>query len=122
MAVLGQNAVGRRVEPRRNRGVKLQEAAWKLVVYVLLFAGAVIFVAPFAWTVTASLQPIGNMFRWPPSWIPRNPTLNNYARFLRTENLGLWLFNSFYVSMAITLLQLFFNSLAAYTFAKRRFP
>src|SRR5688572_10779908 len=123
MAVLRQDAVGRNVEEQRRRNVKiLKDVAWKLVVYVLLFAGAILFVAPFAWMVTASLQDIGDMFRWPPSWIPHSPNLNNYAKFLQTENLGLWLFNSMYVSLALTILQLFFNSLAAYTFAKRQFP
>ncbi len=118
-----QDAVGRRIEARRRSSVKvLKDGAWKLVVYALLFAGAVIFVAPFAWMVTASLQDVGDMFRWPPSWIPRSPTLKNYTRFLRAENLPLWFFNSTYVALAVTLLQLFFNSLAAYTFAKRRFP
>ncbi len=123
MAVLRQDAVARSVEARRRRNAKaLREATRKLIVYVLLTVGAVIFVAPFAWMVTASLQSVGDMFRWPPSWIPVNPTLNNYIRFLRGESLGLWFFNSAYVSLAITSLQLFFNSLAAYVFAKRRFP
>ena len=123
MAVLRQNAVGRSGEVRRRRNITvLQDGVWKLVVYVLLFGGAVIFVAPFAWMVTASLQDVGDMFRWPPAWIPRNPSLKNYTRFLQTENLPLWLFNSVYVAFAVTFLQLFFNSLAAYTFAKRRFP
>jgi multiple sugar transport system permease protein len=123
MAVLRQDAVGRNVEAQRRRNVRmLKDSAWKLVVYILLFAGAVLFVAPFAWMVSASLQNIGDMFRWPPSWIPHTPSLSNYAKFLRTENLNLWFFNSIYVSFAVTFLQLFFNSLAAYAFAKRRFP
>ena len=123
MAVLRQDAVARNDEAQRRRGARmLREAGWKLVVYVLLFAGAILFVAPFAWMVSASLQDVGDMFRWPPSWIPRNPSFNNYAKFLQTENLGLWFFNSAYVSFAVTFLQLFFNSLAAYAFAKRRFP
>ena len=122
MAVLRQDAIGRRVEARRGTTKMMKDAAWKLVVYALLLAGAVIFVAPFAWMVTASLQNVGDMFRWPPTWIPRNPTLSNYIKFLQAEDLGLWLFNSTYVALAVTFLQLFFNSLAAYTFAKRRFP
>src|SRR3954447_6482025 len=123
MAVLRQDAVGQNVEAQRRRNIRiLKDAGWKLVVYVLLIAGAVIFVAPFAWMVTASLQNVGDMFRWPPSWIPRHPSLNNYIKFLQAGNLGLWVFNSAYVALAVTFLQLFFNSLAAYTFAKRRFP
>lgn len=123
MAVLRQNAVGRGLEARRDRNLKLlRDALWKLIVYILLTAGAIIFVAPFAWMVTASLQDVGDMFRWPPSWIPVSPSFKNYTKFLQAENLPLWFFNSLYISLAVTFLQLFFNSLAAYTFAKRRFP
>ncbi len=123
MAVISRDALRLEHEDRRRRHFRiLKSSLWKLLVYVVLFAGAVLFVAPFAWMVTASLQDVGDMFRWPPSWIPRAPTLQNYSKFLQTENLGLWLFNSIYVSLAVTFLQMFFNSLAAYTFAKRRFP
>jgi multiple sugar transport system permease protein len=122
MAVLGQNTVARGVEARRRSIRAIRSVAWKLVVYAILAVGAIIFVAPFAWMVTASLQRVGDMFRWPPAWIPVNPTLDNYVRFLRGESLGRWFFNSTYVSLSVTFLQLFFNSLAAYVFAKRRFP
>lgn len=122
MAVLDRGAVRGGDNTRRNNTKQLKEAAWKLIVYILATIGAVLFLAPFAWMVTASLQNVGDMFRWPPSWIPRNPTLANYTSFLRTENLGLWFFNSAYIALMITFLQLFFNSLAAYTFAKRNFP
>jgi multiple sugar transport system permease protein len=122
MAVLRQDAVSRSVEARRRNVKILKDAVWKLVVYALLLAGAVIFVAPFAWMITASLQNVGDMFRWPPIWIPRNPTFSNYVKFLSLKNLPLWFFNSAYISLAVTFLQLFFNSLAAYAFAKRRFP
>ena len=124
MAVLPQNAVGRRVTQKRRRPLDqiLRELAWKFVVYVLLIFGAIIFVAPFAWMLSASLQDVSDMFRWPPNWIPNAPSFKNYIKFLAAENLGLWFFNSAYVSLAVTILQLFFNSLAAYTFAKRRFP
>lgn len=123
MAVLRQDAIRDSDEARRRRNTKaMKEAAWKLVVYALLIIGSILFVAPFAWMVTASLQSVGDMFRWPPSWIPRNPTFANYIKFLQGEDLGLWFFNSAYVSLAVTFLQLLFNSLAAYTFAKRQFP
>src|SRR3712207_4518034 len=100
MAVLRQDAVSATSEARRRKQAKLlRETAWKLVVYVVLFAGAVLFVAPFAWMVTASLQGVGDMLRWPPSWIPRNPSFKNYVNFLTRENLGLWFFNSAYVAL-----------------------
>jgi multiple sugar transport system permease protein len=125
MAVLRGEQLERGPEVRRrgaSLGGRLQGIALKAALYAVLTAGAVIFAAPFAWMVVASLQSQGNMFRWPPSWIPIDPSLNNYARFLGAANIGRWFFNSAYVALSVTFLQLFFNSLAAYTYAKRKFP
>lgn len=110
--------------PRRRRSTHriLKDASGKLVLYLVLAVGAVLFMAPFVWMVTASLQSLDNMFRSPPSWIPIDPSLNNYSRFLSQQNLGRFFLNSSYVALSVTFLQLFFNSLAAYTYAKRRFP
>ena len=113
-----QSVVGRGTTLRRSP----PEAAGKALIYLLLIGGGVIFVAPFAWMVTASLQDVGDMFRWPPQWIPRRPSLDNYTRFFAQERIGRYFFNSAYVAATVTALQLFFGSLAAYTFAKRRFP
>ena len=95
---------------------------WKAVVYLVLIIGGVLFIAPFAWMVTGSLQDVGDIFRWPPQWIPRNPDLDNYVRFFERQRIGRFFFNSAYVAVAVTFLQLFFSSLAAYAFAKRQFP
>jgi multiple sugar transport system permease protein len=112
--------VGRAATQRRRRSP--QDLAGTALIYALLIAGSVVFVAPFAWMVTASLQDVGDIFRWPPQWIPRSPSLDNYAEFFRLERIGRYVFNSAVVAVSVTFLQLFFGSLAAYTFAKRRFP
>ncbi len=91
--------------------------------YAVLIGLAIVFVAPLAYMVTASVQPLERMFRYPPQWIPVDPTLANFAGFLTADRpIGRWIFNSVYVSVTVTVLQLFFNSLVAYTFAKRTFP
>ena len=99
--------------------------------YLILVPGALLFVAPFAWMVSASFQHLGDMFSWPPQWIPKNPSLDGYKTFLGVGKLGAargaedawrWFLNSAFVATSVTVLQLFFNSLAAYVFAKRKFP
>ncbi len=125
MAVLSRERIESQTTERRRRaslGRILRGAAWRLLVYAVLIAGAVVFMAPFAWMIVASLQNQANMFRWPPTWMPVDPSLDNYTRFLRNANIGRWFFNSAYIALSITFLQLFFNSLAAYTYAKRKFP
>jgi multiple sugar transport system permease protein len=95
----------------------------RLVRYVMLTVLAVIFVAPFAYMVSASFQPLEQMFRLPPQWIPPDPTLENYAGFFGSgRDIGRWVFNSLFVATTVTVIILFFSSLIAYTFAKRTFP
>jgi multiple sugar transport system permease protein len=123
MAVTAQEKQLTRVEPASRAGaVSIPYLASRALVYLILITGAVLFTAPWVWMVSASFQPLGDMFNWPPTWWPEHFTLNNYAKFIETAGLGRWFFNSAFISLSVVALQLFFNSLAAYTFAKRRFP
>jgi multiple sugar transport system permease protein len=91
--------------------------------YVILAALAILFVAPFAYMVTSSFQPLSRIFAYPPQWIPTHPTLDNYKGFFTSDHpIGRWILNSAFTTSAITIAQLFFSSLVAYTFAKRTFP
>jgi multiple sugar transport system permease protein len=124
-------AAGPPPSPRRRR--RWNDRTWKAALaYVILVPGAILFVAPLAWLVSASFQPVGDIFSWPPQWIPENPTLDGYKLFfgiggdvaasLGAQGVPRWFINSAIVATSVTALQLFFNSLAAYVFAKRRFP
>ncbi len=105
-----------------RRQQQIQSIGGKALVYLLLIAGSIIFIAPFVWMVTSSLQDVSDMFSWPPQWIPQNPSFDNYVEFLKQERIGRYFFNSAYVAVTVTSMQLFTSSLAAYTFAKRQFP
>ncbi len=101
---------------------RLKELLKNVLLYVMLTIGVIIFIAPWVWMVSASFQPLGDIFDWPPTWYPENFTWNNYTRFIQTAGLERLFANSAYIAVTVTLLQLFFNSLAAFTFAKRKFP
>ena len=104
--------------PRRRR---LRLTRWMR--YLILIAIAILFMAPFAYMVSASFQPLTQMFRLPPSWIPPDPTIENYVQFFTSgRNIARWVFNSVYVTTTITVAVVFTSSLIAYTFAKRTFP
>jgi multiple sugar transport system permease protein len=118
---------------RRISRPKLKRRTRLLVLYLVLVPLSLVFVAPFAWLISSSLKGIGAIFTWPPDWIPDDPSLRNYKLFLglvpeseqgarSAEFVGRWFLNSAFVAGSVTVLQLFFNSLAAYAFAKRQFP
>jgi multiple sugar transport system permease protein len=105
----------------------------KLLTYLVLAPIAILFVAPFAWLISASFQPLSEIFHTPPSWIPDDPTLAGYKGFLNVGDLTRaqrgqghgdwrWFLNSAFVAFSITVLQTFFSALCAYCFAKRQFP
>jgi multiple sugar transport system permease protein len=105
--------------PRRRKPLK----PTRVLRYAALVLLAIIFVAPFAYMVTSAFQPLDRMFRYPPQWIPTEPTLDNFTGFLTSDRpIGRWAFNSLFVSVTVTVLQLFYCALIAYTFAKRTFP
>ena len=127
----------RRSWQRSGRGRSRRSTAYstqsKILIYCVLAPGAILFVAPFAWLVSASFQPMSEIFSVTPHWIPEDPTLGGYKSFLNVGNLTKlqestdhgnwrWFINSAYVAITITVLQTFFNALAAYCFAKRKFP
>jgi multiple sugar transport system permease protein len=134
---IGHLAPGSTPAVRPVRRPRRRVKPGRVVRYAILIAGAIIFVAPFAYMLTASLQPEGRMFQNPPQWIPTQPTLENFKTFLGISkieahansqaNAGTltvirWFLNSSFVAGTVTLGQLFFSSLAAYCFAKRAFP
>jgi multiple sugar transport system permease protein len=105
----------------------------KLMTYLVLGPMAILFIAPFAWLVSAAFQPMSEIFSSTPHWIPDNPTLAGFKGFLNVGHLTKaqqgqghgewrWFVNSAFVATMITILQTFFNALCAYTFAKRKFP
>jgi multiple sugar transport system permease protein len=116
--------------PRERQRMSLRA---KLLTYLVLAPVAILFVAPLAWLISASFQPVSTIFANPPTWIPDDPTLTGYKGFLDVGHLTRaqdaqghgdwrWFANSAFVAISITVLQTFFNALCAYTFAKRKFP
>ncbi|HEU4745349.1 MAG TPA: carbohydrate ABC transporter permease [Anaerolineales bacterium] len=117
-----EKSVSKPISTPAVRPIKWKEVLGKVIVYILLTTGAIVFFAPWAWMVSASFQPIGQIFEWPPNWIPDTVTLQNYVRFLTAEGFFRWVLNSGFLAIVVLLVQMFFNSLAAYSFAKRKFP
>jgi putative chitobiose transport system permease protein len=103
---------------RRNRKW-LENAFW----YLLLCLVALITVFPFVWILITSIKgPNDAIYSVPPQFIPREPTLANYQRVWEQLPMGRFFLNSIIVSVVTVTLNVLITSLAAYPFAKMRFP
>jgi multiple sugar transport system permease protein len=102
----------------------LQVLRWRnLVVSVPLCAGAVVMLLPFAWMVSASLRPLGEAYRLPPSLLPDNWEFGTYAKVLESGLPFLQMYwNSFVVAAVSTVGVLLSTSMAGFAFTRLRFP
>ncbi|MEW6509819.1 MAG: carbohydrate ABC transporter permease [Bacteroidota bacterium] len=92
-----------------------------VVLHVVLIVIAGIALTPLLWMVAASLMPSGEASSFPPPFFPRVVTFEHYIGLLTRLNLGRYLFNSAFLSVAVTVIALIVNSMAGYAFAKFRF-
>jgi multiple sugar transport system permease protein len=92
----------------------------RLSVVVLAFAAVVILV-PFAFMLSTSLKPPGELYEVPFRWIPRHPTLANYAHALGQVSLARGTLNTLTIAIPATLGGLLTASFAGFAFAKLRF-
>jgi ABC-type glycerol-3-phosphate transport system permease component len=93
----------------------------KASIYLLLAATAAFMVFPFVWMLVSSLKPFEEIFAGD-TFLPGNPTLDNYVSFFDQRRAARSLFNSFYIASAATLLSLLLCAMGGYGFAKFRFP
>lgn len=89
--------------------------------YFLLFLLALSFFYPFLLAISTSFKALPEIAQNPVALIPETFTLEGYER-LRGFNVGRWMFNSAFVSVAITLGNVLFASMAGYALARIKFP
>jgi putative chitobiose transport system permease protein len=96
---------------------------WQVgVMYLMLGGIAIAMLLPLFWLVsTAFKSPTENIFEFPPRFIPREPTFNNFVEVWRTNPFGRYFFNSTLVASVTVGLNLLFCSLAAYPLARLAF-
>ncbi|GAA4130829.1 carbohydrate ABC transporter permease [Aminobacter aganoensis] len=91
----------------------------RIVAWTLLFIGGLIMVTPLAFMFSTSLKTAGQVYDL--KLIPSAPTLQNYIAILADGRFMRWFMNSMVVAVAVTVSNVFFDSLVGYTLAKFEF-
>jgi cellobiose transport system permease protein len=96
--------------------------AGRIVTYTALTLGALITLFPYYWLVVMASNTTADIYSSPPTWTFGGEFFHNVGQvFAKIDFFGS-LLNTLLVAIVTTLLVLFFDSLAAFTFAKYRFP
>lgn len=93
----------------------------KFVLYLILILGALLTLTPFIWMVSASFMADGHASVFPPRFWPDEFSQEQYTNLFSRLNVTVNFINSLFLSTIVTLISLFFNSMAGYAFAKFRF-
>ena len=90
--------------------------------YALLLGIAIAMLLPLLWLVgTAFKAPTEDIFRYPPRFLPQQPTFENFVKAWNSAPFGNYVINSFLVSSLTVALNLISSSLAAYPLSRLQF-
>ncbi len=116
--------VGKRVTPWQgpSRYVYLgRKISQRGLVYLLLLAGAILFLIPFVWMLSTSLKEGPQVYRWPPVWIPDPVRFDNYMKAWNLLPFVQFYWNTVRISFLSIIGTVLSCTLAAYGFARLRF-
>lgn len=110
-----------REKEKKTAGLKGAEFIKSTMLYTVIMMGALVMILPFAWMVVTSIKLPPEVYRFPPTWIPREPTLNNFIQVVAKAPFGRYFLNSTVVTSVTVVSSLFFSAMAGFAFAKYRF-
>jgi multiple sugar transport system permease protein len=90
--------------------------------FLICVALAIILMTPFAWLVRSSLMDAGQIFEFPPAWIPHPFVWSNYPDALTAVPFGIYLLNTLTILIPSVVGTVASTTLAAYSFSRLTWP
>jgi multiple sugar transport system permease protein/raffinose/stachyose/melibiose transport system permease protein len=108
--------------------MRTREAAWhayrkklqRVMIYLLVLITIAFFICPILWMLSVALKSPAEIFRFPPTFLPDMPTLENFHKALNPVFLR-YALNSILVAGLTTVLTIFFAVFSSYSFSRLRF-
>lgn len=119
---MAATAHGRYVQPPGRR--RRQIAAWteRGLTFLLLLMLTVIILTPLGWMVSTALKEQQQIFSYPPEWIPDPALWSNFRESTTIYPFGRYATNTLIIAALNITGVLLTASMAAYAFARLRFP
>ncbi|KOP68341.1 sugar ABC transporter ATP-binding protein [Bacillus sp. FJAT-18019] len=93
----------------------------KLIWTIVMALIGVLFILPFVWMLSTSFKPETDVFKFPIEWIPKHWNAVENYRTVWSGQFVRYYWNSIYITIATTVINVFVCALAAYGFSKLRF-
>ena len=90
--------------------------------HAVLITVCILSLLPFLWLLSTALKGASeNIFQYPPVFLPKEPTLDNFREVLRLVPILKYVLNSFIVAFFTVVLNLILSAMAAYPLARMEF-
>src|SRR3981081_3255103 len=105
-----------------RRGMSISRLVRRSLFYLLITVGAISMLLPFAYMVGIAFTPNAYVLQTPPTFIPVQPTFDNFIAAWNANNFGQAFFNSVIVACSSTFICVLLASMLAFAFARYQFP
>lgn len=95
---------------------------YTFITYVVLVLSSFIMLVPFFWMVSSSLKNLNELFSIPVTFLPKNVAFENYVYMWEQAPWLRYFANTTYITVLTIIGQLITCTMAAYSFARLRFP
>ena len=95
--------------------------ARRILIYAIISAIGVIMILPFVWMVFSSFKTSGEVYVFPPTFIPENPTLEGYFLVFELVDVPKVFLNTLIYAVSVSFSSVFISSLAAFSFSFFKF-
>jgi multiple sugar transport system permease protein len=95
---------------------------FQITIFIILCAGVAVAMAPMLYMASTAFKAHAYIPEFPPQFIPRDPTLENFKTAFSSSNFGRALFNSVRVAVSTSILVTTLTAMMAYSFARFDFP
>jgi multiple sugar transport system permease protein len=107
---------------RSKQKKRIRHTIWAAFWYIVLGFFALVLALPLIWLVSTSLKTGAQIFIMPPKWIPEPVVWQNYSEAFQVVPFHHYFWNTIQVVALSTIGTLLTSSLAAFAFARLRFP
>ena len=113
--------------PAEPSGRSLRYYLGRALRYLVLLSIGLVLFTPFILAALGSFKSGSEIIAFPPRFFPQEWLVENWSRVWNTDfgegaTFPRWLFNTAFISVVVAVVQVIANSMAAYAFARLRFP
>jgi len=108
-----------RIQHLLRQGLRI---VFRALLLLIVASGAILFTLPFAWMVSTAGKDPSLTWVFPPIWIPPHYEWSNYVESWNLRPFSTFYFNTIKITLLSVVGVVFSSSLAAFAFARLRFP